>query len=129
MKKVFVVMVWFLIVMAVIIGSLAYIASTKPAPVTPSLNVTIPTTYTLYVGNGCPHCEIVESYMANNSIETKLHITLKEVWYNKTNNVELGEVAKKCNLGSKVGIPLLYADNQCYVGDKYIIAFFDKVNK
>jgi glutaredoxin len=128
MKKVFAVMIWFLIVMAVIIGSLAYIASTKPAKVTPS-NVTIPTTDTLYVGNGCPHCKLVEDYMANNSIETKMQITLKEVWYNKTNNAELLAVAKKCNLGSQVGIPLLYTGGKCIGGDAEIIAFFSKVTQ
>ena len=111
MKKVHRVILYFLLVMAIIIAALAYYAF-QPR-------------FVLYVGDGCPHCAIVEEYMKNNSISTKLPITIKEVWHNQVNNVELGRKAVACGLDpNKVGIPMLVVDGRCIGGDVDITAYF-----
>lgn len=102
----------FVIVWAVILGTLGWFASQVPAEQRP---------LTLYYGTGCPHCKIVEDWMDENGFRDKVNITMKEVWSNEKNNAELLVVAKECGIKEDVGIPLLYADGLCYIGDVDVI--------
>ena len=81
-----------------------------------------------YYGETCPHCKIVEEFMKNNSIETKINITQKEVYKNQVNANELIKVGDFCKLTKDYigAVPLLYSDGKCYVGDKDIINFLTK---
>lgn len=81
----------------------------------------------LYYGRGCPHCEKVEKWLADNKIADKVKFNVKEVWYNKTNSAELSEKAKACNISSdQVGVPFLYdiKNNKCFVGETDVEKFF-----
>ncbi len=82
----------------------------------------------LYYGSTCPHCKIVEEFIKNSSIETKINITQKEVYNNTINAGELVKVEKACKIEKDYigAVPLLYSDKKCYLGDKDIISLLAK---
>ena len=86
----------------------------------------------LYVGDGCPHCTKVESYIKENKIDEKLPLDVKEVWYNKENSDDLNKTAQICKIPEKdLGVPLLLdkPNSKCYVGEDEITNFLNsKVN-
>lgn len=89
----------------------------KPAAATSSL--------TLFVGDGCPHCEEVEKYLADNKIAAKVPYSQKEIYNNEQNRNELLQVVKNCGLDeSTVGIPFLKNGSECIEGTEQIINFF-----
>jgi glutaredoxin len=86
---------------------------------------------TLFYGDGCPHCAIVEDYIKNNNIKQKLSFEEKEVYYNQNNAKELEAKAKICGLATdSIGVPFLWDGLKCYVGDQDIINFLNqKINE
>ena len=81
----------------------------------------------LFVGDGCPHCAIVEDYVAKNKIADKISFTQEEVYHNQDNAKELGEKAKICGLPTNsIGIPFLWdgVGEKCVIGDQNVIDFF-----
>ena len=81
----------------------------------------------LYYGETCPHCKIVEKYIADNNIEEKLKITHKEIYNNRANNDELISKANYCRLDLKnVGVPFLWTGSDCLIGDEPIIEFLNQ---
>jgi glutaredoxin len=84
----------------------------------------------LYYGEGCPHCKIVDEYIAENNVEQKIQFVKKEVWFNQKNALELGEKAKTCGLPTNsIGVPFLWDGGKCLIGDQEIINFFkEKIN-
>ena len=79
----------------------------------------LPAGIVLFYGQGCPHCKDVDNFITQNKIEEKVKITRLEVWYNKSNQGILAEVAKKCGItADSVGVPFLYDGNgKCYIGE------------
>jgi len=86
---------------------------------------------TLFYGDGCPHCAIVEDYIKNNNIKERLSFEEKEVYYNQNNAKELEAKAKICGLATdSIGVPFLWDGLKCYVGDQDIINFLNqKINE
>jgi glutaredoxin len=83
-----------------------------------SLQVERSSGMTFYYGITCPHCKIVEEYMNEVNATSVLDIEMKEVYENSVNAAELQKVAKKCGInGDSIGVPLLYFNGECYVGD------------
>ncbi|HNW55768.1 MAG TPA: hypothetical protein PKN62_01690 [bacterium] len=81
----------------------------------------------LYYGETCPHCKIVEKYIADNKIDQKLAIAQKEVYNNTANSQELLTRAKSCQLDTAtVGVPFLWTGSDCLIGDQPIIDFLNK---
>jgi glutaredoxin len=79
----------------------------------------------LYTSDSCPHCANVEEFMAENKVIEKLNLVRKEVSKNQSNAVELLSRAQACGLPSNnVGVPFLWHDGQCLLGDEDIINFF-----
>lgn len=84
----------------------------------------------LFWGEGCPHCEKVKDYIKENSLESKVKIVSKEVYYNQDNQRELEETVKKCpeiDASQGVGVPLAF-DTQnsiCLYGDTPIIEWLE----
>jgi hypothetical protein len=119
----------FIVVIVILAGILfwgfqsGFFARIFSGPVEP---VAIPEGLILFYGQGCPHCKIVDDFITQNKIEDKVKFIKLEVWYNKENQIILGEVAAKCGItSSQVGVPLLYdGKDKCYVGDVDIINFF-----
>ncbi len=84
----------------------------------------------LFFGITCPHCEDVEDWIEQNSIDEKITIERKEVYQNTTNARELTKVAEGCGINTNsVGVPFLYAEGNCYVGTPDIVSYIsNKVN-
>jgi len=79
----------------------------------------------LFYGDGCPHCALVEKYVAENGVAAKIPFVKKEVYYNDKNAEELAAKAKICGLPTdSIGVPFLWDGSNCFVGDQDIIDFF-----
>ena len=92
----------------------------------PAKPVAIPPGIIFFYGQGCPHCQKVDDYIAQNKITDTVKFTKLEVWYNRTNQIILAEVAQKCGITSNsVGVPFIYDGiSKCYIGDVDGINFF-----
>lgn len=78
-----------------------------------------------YYGDACPHCKDVEKWFEENKVEEKMKFTKKEVWSNRQNAAELGKVAASCGLDvNNIGVPFLYAEEECLIGTPDIIKYF-----
>ncbi len=80
--------------------------------------------YTLYYGEGCPHCALVKEYMSSHNISG---IILKELYHNSDNAREFNEYCDENNIPLMMrGVPFLITPTgDYYVGDKDIISFFE----
>lgn len=77
-------------------------------------------------GDGCSHCENVEKYFAENGkLDEKLGIQKMEVFKNKGNQDLFMKITKKCGIGG--GVPVLYKEGKCTVGDTPIIEELKKI--
>lgn len=77
---------------------------------------------TLYYGDGCPHCEVVEEFLTKEDGRNRLELVRKEVYNNTLNQTELLSRAASCKLNTQaVGIPFLWDDGKCLIGDQDII--------
>lgn len=80
----------------------------------------------LYYGDTCPHCKIVEKYLLDNKVADKLKIVQKEIFNNMENASDMAERASICKLDiQKIGVPFLYYQSKCYMGDQEVISFFE----
>lgn len=79
----------------------------------------------LFYGATCPHCKIVEEFIAQNSVRDRLSFRELEVYNDKTNARLLGEKAGQCGLdtGAGIGVPFFFDGQKCFVGDQDIIAY------
>jgi glutaredoxin len=84
-----------------------------------------------YYSYSCPHCKIVEQYMAENKVEEKIKITSKEINADKTAQSEIMNHAVFCKMDqSNLGVPFLWTGEKCFMGDTDIINFFkEKLNE
>jgi hypothetical protein len=79
---------------------------------------------TYYYGKNCPHCQNVGKYIEENKIAEKVKFSKKEV-SNPAVSIEFLKRSKSCGIEEKdAGIPLVYSEGKCYVGDVDAIAFF-----
>lgn len=82
--------------------------------------------YVLFYGSACPHCKIVEDYLALNNASGKLNIAQKEVSADTTNLELMRQKAAICNLdANNLVVPMLWdgKTQRCFVGDQPIIEF------
>ncbi|MDD3284166.1 MAG: hypothetical protein PHZ07_01070 [Patescibacteria group bacterium] len=84
----------------------------------------------LFYGDGCPHCKIVDQYIEENKIKSKLTFAEKEIYSSKENANLLIEKANICKIpNNTIGVPFLWDGTKCYMGDEDIINFFKlKIN-
>jgi len=79
----------------------------------------------LFYGIGCPHCQKVEDYMAQNNVESKIKMDKMEVFANKDNALLMEDKATQCGISQdNLGVPLLWVKGKCYSGDQEVIQFF-----
>ena len=122
--------IYILIGIALIFG-LYKLLSIPPKNNSPSNIVVENSDLIFYWGDGCPHCENVEKWMAENNIDQKLKITKKEVYQDAENRKELiDSVNKYCpELNQNgVGVPIGFdpVNNKCIQGDTTIIDFLSQ---
>ncbi|MFA5754300.1 MAG: glutaredoxin domain-containing protein [Patescibacteria group bacterium] len=85
-----------------------------------------PTAMTLFYGETCPHCQIVEEYLTANQVRARVQFQEREVYNNPANAQELTRRARQCGLDitQGVGVPFFFDGKNCLVGDQEIINFF-----
>ncbi len=109
-------------IVVVLIGGIGWLAIQAPTEekVTVDENKII-----LFYGDGCPHCEDVEEYIAQNDIKNKVEFVELEVWNNADNSAIMKKMAQECELDTnKIGVPFLVADGECYIGGPDVQEFF-----
>jgi glutaredoxin len=80
-----------------------------------------------YYGETCPHCQNVSKFLDENKVAEKVSFSKKEVYSNKDNAAELQSRAKECGINSgSIGIPFVYAQGKCFVGEPDVMDFFKK---
>jgi len=83
---------------------------------------------TLYFRADCPHCRLVEKFLAENNVGAKISCNQKEISAKKQQNSrELMDKASICGISQeKLGVPFLWDNDsqKCYTGDVDIIEFF-----
>jgi len=86
----------------------------------------IPKDSVLFVGEGCPHCKVVEDFIIANDIDKKIQFSTKEVWHKQENAILMTKVWNQCGLSTQngMGVPLYWDGSQCYNGQDEIINFF-----
>jgi glutaredoxin len=80
-----------------------------------------------FYGNGCPHCAVVEKYIADNKIDSKISFDKKEVFDNQDNAALLADKAHSCGLNTDtIGVPFVWdgTTGKCYVGETDAINYF-----
>lgn len=114
-------------IFAILGGSLFFSSKTKTN--TNLVELSEPTTYEYYWGNGCPHCAKVEEFLENWDKKDLVEITKYETWYNKENELRLKSRATTCNIPlQQVGVPLLVTKSgECIIGDVPIIEHFESL--
>lgn len=80
----------------------------------------------LFWGVGCPHCEIVKTYIKDNNLETKIKVAYKEVYNSQENQKLLTSTVAKCpeiDSSRGIGVPLGFdiKTSKCLYGDTPII--------
>lgn len=79
----------------------------------------------LFYGDTCPHCLIVNDYLEENKVAEKFSFQHLEVYRNQDNSRLLAERAVRCGIKeTEIGVPLLWSEGRCLVGDQDIIDFF-----
>ncbi len=86
----------------------------------------------LFYGQECPHCQIVEKYVADNNIKNKVIFSEREVNHNSANADFMMKKQESCSQFDKNNIgavPFLWTKEKCYIGQDEIMQFFkDKIN-
>ena len=79
-----------------------------------------------FYGRECPHCKVVEKFMKENGVVEKMSFVSAEIYHNKENQELFREKFSACGVTDekKMGVPMLWVENKCVVGDKDIIVYF-----
>lgn len=97
------------------------------APLAEKMNGTEESGVIYYFGKECSHCIKVTKFLEDNKISEKVMFSKKEVWHNKVNAQEMEEKVVECGLDkSEIGVPFLYANGKCHIGEIEVVDFFKK---
>ncbi|MCX8178755.1 MAG: hypothetical protein N3D75_02930 [Candidatus Aenigmarchaeota archaeon] len=111
MSKAVKVFVGFVIISLILILSLYAIYKNKQSSDTGKI--------LFFYGITCPHCKNVEVFIEQNNLDVKLKIESLEVYNNRANLNKMISYASKCGINeNNLGVPMIYYDGKCYVGDK-----------
>ena len=76
----------------------------------------------LYYGEGCPHCAQVHQFLADHQLS--IEIEEKEIYRHPENAQEFNRLCDEKNIDlMRRGVPFLYAQGKCFIGDREIINF------
>ncbi len=84
----------------------------------------------LFYGQLCPHCQKVEEFITRNKVKDRLQFSEREVTFHKANSNLMLQKAQQCGLKKdNLGVPFLWDDGQCLMGQDKVIQFFQaKIN-
>lgn len=121
-----------ILIIAVVFFGFYKITSQKPASVTttnPDADLF------LFYGDTCPHCKIVEEFIAKNQIDQKLKINNLEVYNNQANVKTFSNMVNEIcpDNSSPNGLPVPFLinkkDKQCILGDTPITDYLTEKTK
>jgi glutaredoxin len=71
-----------------------------------------------FYGRECPHCQLVEKYIADNNLDQKVSFSKREVYHDTANANLMAEKAQVCGIKTdQLGVPFLWANGKCYEGE------------
>jgi hypothetical protein len=113
------------ILVAIVVVAVVFKIFINPVPVKTGVDAS-QADLIFFWGQGCPHCENVMKYINDNKAETKVKISYKEVYNDKTNQQLLTDTVKNCpeiDTSQGIGVPLGFvrASQKCLYGDQPII--------
>ncbi len=123
------IVIYLLLDLFVLNGRPLFKKDTNPINTENSATVTEPVTADIfYWGEGCPHCQDVKEWMAEQKVSEKIEVISKEVYNNQANSQELTARAKSCGLDTqRIGVPFLYTiDGDCIIGTPKIIEYLSQ---
>lgn len=85
----------------------------------------------LFYGEECPHCKVVEKYIADNNVKARVTFSEREVNHDRANAEMMVKKQQDCKLDkNSIGaVPFLFTTDKCYLGQDEIINFFkDKIS-
>lgn len=83
----------------------------------------------IFYSSTCPHCDAVKKYLADNKDGLTVNIkTLKiDDPTNDKDNLALAlQKVQECNLGESWGVPLMFDNGECLMGDQPIIDYLNQ---
>lgn len=101
-------------------------ACTSPAVEKNIVETAFDNSPTLYVQEGCGHCQIVEAYLEENKASgIGDSFQTKDIGQDKLALNSAIETAKICGIpDSELGTPLFYDGSNCYTGSDEVIEYF-----
>ena len=78
----------------------------------------------IFTGQGCPHCAVVEEYLEENDIYSKLDVKVYEVYYSEENKELYFQKTQEVGYEGG-GVPFLANGDEYTVGDSPIIAYLE----
>ncbi|MFA5961241.1 MAG: hypothetical protein WC848_00990 [Parcubacteria group bacterium] len=97
----------------------------------PPATVTDNSAIILFYSTQCPHCIVVEKYIADNNVKDKVSFSQHEVGGDKASANLMIQKQQECQVAKdSIGaVPFLWTAEKCYLGQDEIINFFkDKIN-
>jgi len=83
----------------------------------------------IFYSTTCPHCEVVAEYLKTDGSALKINVKKLKVDDPKTDtaNIEIAlNKIKECNLKDDWGVPLMYHNGICIMGDQPIIDYLNQ---
>ena len=83
----------------------------------------------IFYSTSCPHCEVVAEYLKTDGSALKINVKKLKVDDPKTDtaNIEIAlNKIKECNLKDDWGVPLMYHNGICIMGDQPIIDYLNQ---
>lgn len=104
--------IWFIVINILLSGAIYYTSANHQKPIILGNNSVL-----LFFSPTCPHCKLVEDFIANNSLNSKINITQENVFLPEIAS-KYNQLADFCKIAkSERGVPMLYYNQTCYLGD------------
>ena len=113
-----------MIFVALAVVAIIFVAKSETG--TRTANESVKSDIVLFYGDGCSYCKAVETYLEAENVESKISFSRREVYNNQANATLMAAKAKTCGLNTNsIGVPFLWDGENCLIGDRDIIAFFE----
>lgn len=109
-----------LLVLVLILMPITFASAKKTTTTTTATQTTDKVTMYVFYGNGCPHCEELEQYIAttlkkDSRVKDYLEVKYFETWYDETNQNVLSAIGNALQVDVK-GVPFVVIGNDYFSG-------------
>jgi thiol-disulfide isomerase/thioredoxin len=116
-----------LLVLVLILMPITFASAKKTTTTTAAAQPTGKVTMYVFYGNGCPHCEELEEYIAttlkkDSRVKDYLEVKYYETWYDETNQQVLTTIGSALGVDIK-GVPFVL------IGDDYFSGYGSQMNE